>query len=91
MLGRYAGPLIRERLSSQRYERAVEKTQTLISRYGAYAIFVGRFVPAVRSIVPFLLGIGSISRRQYSLLDIAACLLWSLALAALVLGIDKLF
>ncbi|MGB1582085.1 MAG: DedA family protein, partial [Nevskiales bacterium] len=59
--------------------------------YGPWAIFIGRFLPAIRSLVPAMLGISGFQRLRYSLLDMTACSLWALGLAAIVLGAHELF
>ena len=71
-----------------KYQDKLGKAENLIRRYGAFAIFIGRFVPAVRSIIPALVGISGFDRKRYSLLDMGACVLWAAALALIVRGID---
>jgi membrane-associated protein len=52
------------------------------------AVFIGRFVPAIRSLIPATMGISGFDGRRYLLLDALACALWSTALGAIVLGLD---
>lgn len=75
----------------QKYRTQVQSAEDLIRRYGSAAIFIGRFVPAIRSVIPALSGISGISRARYTLLDAAACILWALALGVLLFGIDEIF
>jgi len=63
----------------------------MIRRYGSAAIFIGRFMPAIRSVIPVMVGISGMKRLRYSLNDTLACLAWVLALAVLLTGIDELF
>lgn len=82
------GPGFHHSKWAKEHKGKLDKAEALVRRYGAFAIFIGRFVPAVRSIIPALIGISGFDRRRYSLLDIAACLLWSAALSLIVMGID---
>jgi membrane-associated protein len=58
-----------------------------VQRHGGAAIFIGRFVPAIRSLVPVLVGISGFGRLRFLLLDALACLLWALTLGAIVAGL----
>ncbi len=86
--GLLAGPGIHHSKWAQRYQDRLQRAEALVRRYGVFAIFIGRFVPAIRSIIPALLGVSAFNRRLYSILDISACALWSIALLLIVLGID---
>ncbi len=52
---------------------------------------IGRFIPAVRPIVPFLLGVSGLKALKFYLSDLIACLLWGLALGVLVTGVGSIF
>ncbi len=86
--GYLIGPGIHHSRWAMRYQDRLQKAEAMIRRFGGFAIFVGRFVPAIRSIIPALLGVSGYKRRLYSLLDIGACILWSAALVLIVMGID---
>ena len=66
------------------------KAEGLIRRYGSAAIFIGRFIPAIRSIIPALVGASGIKRLRYSLVDTLACLCWVMAFAAILMGINEI-
>ena len=68
----------------------LQRAERLISDYGAIAIFIGRLVPAIRSLIPAMLGMSGFKTTYYSILDIAACLVWSLGLGAIIIGVDQL-
>ncbi len=87
-LGRLIGPAFHERGFIARYRKPLQRGEQIIRDHGTLAIFIGRFVPAIRSLLPALLGISRFDRLRYSLYDGMACLLWALALAAIVFGID---
>jgi len=88
LLGSVIGPRFHQWRVAQRYRQAVLRGEALVKRHGGAAIFIGRFVPAIRSLVPVLVGISGFARLRFLLLDAVACLLWALALGAIVAGLD---
>ena len=72
---------------STRYRDRIQKAESMVRRYGAWAIFIGRFIPAIRSLIPAALGISGFDRLRYSLLDVLACGLWSAALGLIVVAL----
>ncbi len=87
-IGRRAGPGFHHTTLANRYRVSLDRGEAVIRKYGAAAIFVGRFVPAIRSLIPALLGLSGFSPLRYLALDAMACALWALALGAIVLGLD---
>jgi membrane-associated protein len=83
-VGFYFGPRFHQFRLAQRYRKQMERGERLILRYGPSTIFIGRFLPAIRSLLPAMLGISGFARARYSLLDTIACALWSVALVGLV-------
>jgi membrane protein DedA with SNARE-associated domain len=68
----------------------LNRTEGYILNHGASAILIGRFVPAIRSLVPIMVGGSGISKLKFSLVDVLACALWSSALGLLVVGLETL-
>jgi len=83
-LGSHYGSRVHQFRFIQRHHKQMERGERLILRFGASAIFIGRFLPAIRSLLPAMLGISGFARARYSLLDTVACALWSIALVGLV-------
>lgn len=90
-LGRVVGTGVHKLALVRRNQARWDRSEALVRRYGPWAIFIGRFLPAIRSLVPAMLGISGFQRLRYSLLDMTACSLWALGLAAIVLGAHELF
>ena len=90
-VGRLLGPGIEQLSWVQKHRDKLAKTEALARNYGRYAIFIGRFIPAIRSLLPAMLGMSGFDRVRYSALDLAACALWALALGAIVSGAAHLF
>ena len=89
--GRAIGPHVHGWRIIQRNATRWERTETMARRYGVSAILIGRFIPAVRSLVPAMMGVTRFHRVRYTLCDLAACGLWALGLVAIVQGAHRLF
>jgi len=83
-VGRHFGPRFHQFRLAQRYRKQMERGERLILRHGPSTIFIGRFIPAIRSLLPAMLGISGFAVVRYSLLDTIACGAWAIALAGLV-------
>ncbi len=59
------------------------QTKNYFQRYGASTITIGRFVPVVRTIAPFVAGMSGMNLRRFVTFNVAGGLLWS---ALMVLG-----
>jgi len=88
------------RLTGRRFHRTkfaikrsdlLNKAEASINKYGGWAILFGRFMTPIRSFVPLLTGVSGMPPLKYSLYDLLACTLWTLALGGLVTGLDKLW
>ncbi|MEX0964786.1 MAG: VTT domain-containing protein [Pseudohongiellaceae bacterium] len=90
-IARFMGPKFHQLKLVRKYQSTVIRAEDLIRSHGSAAIFIGRFTPAIRSIIPAMVGISGFRRMRYSVLDALACLAWTLALGALLLGIDGIF
>lgn len=58
----------------------VERAQSLLERYGSYALCISYFLPVVRHVVPYLVGIGKMSFRRYAMFSYTTGLVWTLVL-----------
>ncbi len=90
-IGRAIGPRVHHLKLIQRHRGKWDRTEALVRRFGPWAIVIGRFIPAIRSLVPAMLGFSGFARLRYTLLDIAACSLWALGLAGIVLSAHEMF
>jgi membrane-associated protein len=90
-VGRWIGPGFHDSKLAAKYLKQLNKGEEIIRKYGVFALFIGRFVPAIRSLIPALLGISGFNRLRYTLLDLSACLLWVVGLALITAGVSNLF
>ena len=54
----------------------LERTERFYEKYGGKTIIITRFVPIIRTIAPFLAGVGSMRFRQFTSYNVAGGLLW---------------
>jgi membrane-associated protein len=65
----------RRRFLSVRPEH-MQRTHEFYEKYGAKTIVITRFVPIVRTVAPFVAGLGRMSFRKFSAYNVAGGLLW---------------
>ena len=89
-VGKSMGPQVEQIGLVKKRIESFNKAKSILKKFGPFAIFFGRFIPAIRSIIPALLGITKFEKITFTLLDTLACFLWSIALAAIIFGVDNL-
>ena len=83
-LGHHFGEHLLERWPLKRYPNLLEKGERFFSRHGAKSIFLGRFVGAVRPIIPMTAGMLGMRPLRFYIADILSALAW--APAHIILG-----
>ena len=75
MIGTYFGEKI---LSSGKFikKEHLDKTERYFSKYGSKTIVFARFVPIVRTIAPFMAGLGKMEYRKFGLYNIVGGVVW---------------
>jgi membrane-associated protein len=80
-IGRWAGPKVFRAQDSRWFSRKyLERTHAFYERHGGKAIIIARFVPIVRTYVPFVAGIGTMSYARFLAFSVAGALLWVVSL-----------
>ena len=73
----------------QRRSSSKERFEKLMIRNAPWAIFIGRFIPAIRSITPILAGLANITAKKFLAYDLIACAFWAIGLYLLVVGLGS--
>jgi membrane-associated protein len=83
-LGRFLGPRLFHYEGSRLLKREnLDRTHAFLDKYGLKAIILARFVPVVRTFMPFVCGLGRLEYPRFLAYSLAGALLWvSLLLTA---------
>ena len=80
-IGRWAGPKVFRQEDSRWFNRKhLERTHAFYERHGGQAIILARFVPIVRTYVPFVAGIGTMPYARFLAFSVVGALAWVLSL-----------
>ena len=80
-IGRWAGPKVFRQEDARWFNRRhLERTHAFYERYGGKAIVIARFVPIVRTYVPFVAGIGTMPYLRFLAFSMGGALLWVVSL-----------
>lgn len=76
-IGSFIGPKIfeQEKIRFIKKEYLV-KTHEFYEKHGALAIIIGRFLPFIRTFVPFVAGIGQMDWKKFSLYNLVGAIAW---------------
>jgi membrane-associated protein len=81
-VGHYVGPRVFRAEGTQSLwqrllnRKHLQQAHEFFERYGGKAVVLGRFVPIVRTFVPFVAGAGSMSYPQFAFFNVAGGILW---------------
>ena len=81
-VGHFVGPRVfRAEDRSSFWHRMLNRNHLMeahrfFQRHGGKAVILGRFVPIVRTFVPFVAGCGSMSYRQFAVYNVLGALVW---------------
>ncbi|HJS39063.1 MAG TPA: DedA family protein [Burkholderiales bacterium] len=80
-IGRWAGPKVFRLEDSRWFSRKyLERTHAFYERHGGKAIILARFVPIVRTYVPFVAGIGTMSYARFLGFSVVGAVVWVVSL-----------
>ena len=75
-IGRFVGPKVFTSNSRFFKKQYLEKTHKFYEKHGGKAVIIGRFLPILRTFVPFVAGIGEMTYVRYTIYNIIGSTLW---------------
>ena len=88
-IGRYFGPKVFGWENSRFFNRqAFEQAHAFYEKYGGITIILARFMPFVRTFVPFVAGVAEMTRSKFTAYNVIGALIWvvGLLLAGFLFG-----
>ncbi|MCA0324289.1 MAG: DedA family protein [Proteobacteria bacterium] len=80
-IGRYFGPKVFQWEGSRLFNRkAFDRAHEFYERYGGVTVILARFMPFIRTFVPFVAGVAEMSRGKFTLFNVLGALIWVLGL-----------
>ena len=80
-IGRYFGPKVWHWEHSRFFNKhAFQQAHDFYEKYGGITIMLARFLPFIRTFVPFVAGVADMSRRKFTLYNIVGALVWVVTL-----------
>ena len=80
-IGRYFGPKVFQWEDSRWFNRkAFDQAHSFYERYGGVTIILARFMPFIRTFVPFVAGVAEMSRGKFTMFNVVGALIWVLGL-----------
>lgn len=77
LIGFKLGPAIFKSEKSRLFRRDyLDRTHAFYEKYGGLAIIVGRFMPIIRTFVPFVAGIGRMNMLKFYVYNLVGCFAW---------------
>lgn len=82
-IGKYLGPKALEKENKFIKKEHIEKTHKFYEKYGGKAIIIARFIPIVRTLAPFVAGVGEMEYKKFITYNIAGGSLWVVGVSLL--------
>ena len=80
-IGRYFGPKVFQWEDSRFFNRkAFDRAHQFYERYGGVTVILARFMPFIRTFVPFVAGVAEMSRGKFTMFNVVGALIWVLGL-----------
>ena len=79
-VGKYLGPKVFKKDNKILKLEYYYRTKDFFDKHGGKAVILSRFVPIIRTIAPFVAGVGKMPFAQYSLYNIAGGVSWVICL-----------
>lgn len=78
-IGRYVGPKVFQWERSRWFNRqAFDRAHAFYEKYGGITVVLARFLPFLRTFVPFVAGVAEMNRARFTAYNVGGALLWVL-------------
>jgi membrane-associated protein len=75
-VGHYLGDKIQHRFPRLVKPEHIRRTHEFYERYGGKTIIIARFVPIIRTLAPFVAGVGSMTYSRFMMYNVTGAILW---------------
>ena len=80
-IGRYFGPRVFQWEDSRFFSRkGFDQAHAFYEKYGGITIILARFMPFIRTFVPFVAGVAEMDRRKFTLYNVVGAVIWVVGL-----------
>ena len=80
-IGRYFGPKVFQWEDSRFFNRkAFDRAHQFYERYGGVTVILARFMPFIRTFVPFVAGVAEMTRSKFTFFNVTGALIWVLGI-----------
>jgi membrane-associated protein len=80
-IGRYFGPKVFQWEDSRYFNKnAFDKAHQFYEKYGGVTIILARFMPFIRTFVPFVAGVAEMTRTKFTLYNVVGGVIWVVGL-----------
>lgn len=76
-LGRRYRVGVRQWRVLRKHPHVVKKAEAFFRQHGGTSVFLGRFIPGLRAIVPLIAGMAGMKADRFLMADIAAAIIWA--------------
>ncbi len=81
LIGRYVGPKVFQWEQSRFFnKKAFDAAHAFYEKHGGITIIIARFMPFVRTFVPFVAGVAEMSRGKFTLFNVVGAVIWVVGL-----------
>ncbi len=80
-IGRYFGPRVFQWEESRFFSRrGFDQAHAFYEKYGGITIILARFMPFIRTFVPFVAGVAEMTRSKFTLFNVVGAFIWVVGL-----------
>lgn len=63
----------------RRYPQHVARGEAFFERHGGKSVFIGRFVPGIKTLIPGIAGLAGMDWRRFTIVNVVSALAWAAA------------